>query len=214
MSNPYQPQQPPTQGPGGPPRQGPPPGPPGQQQLGPAGQPPRKPKSRLIPALITGVTCALVFGSCGVGVASLGSGVQAAAPGPTTMVTVTAAAAPAGETTVTVTEKPEPAPTVTVTEKPKPGPTVTVTKTEKAKAPTAPSGFGPGTYEVGVDMPAGKYKTKGPDDSGLDSCYWSRNRDASGEDIIANSLLKGQGVVVINKGEYFETDGCQDWVKQ
>lgn len=162
---------------------------------------PAKKKSRVVPAVITGIVALLI--GIGIGSAAAGGSAQTAAPG--------------AEPAVTVTETVEkPGGTATVTEKPKPAPTVTVTKTvtQKAEAPAAPEGFGAGTYEVGVDMPAGKYKTKGPDDSGIDSCYWSRNEDASGENIIANALLEGQGVVEINKGEYFETTGCLDWVKQ
>lgn len=75
---------------------------------------------------------------------------------------------------------------------------------------------GDGQYLVGEDMQAGTYKTAGPDKSGfVDNCYWARAKDASGEfeAIIANDNLKGQGRVTVNKGEYFETNGCQEWTK-
>lgn len=59
---------------------------------------------------------------------------------------------------------------------------------------------GDGQYLVGEDTKPGTYKT---------------DKDASGEfdAIIANENLQGQGRVTVNKGEYFETKGCQEWTK-
>lgn len=67
-----------------------------------------------------------------------------------------------------------------------------------------------GTYLVGEDVKAGSYKTSGPSDG---MCYWARNSDDSGElkSIIANDILKGPGRVTLNKGEIFETNGCDTW---
>ncbi|MFF9811669.1 hypothetical protein ACF1G5_42490 [Streptomyces coeruleorubidus] len=67
-----------------------------------------------------------------------------------------------------------------------------------------------GTYLVGEDVKAGSYKTSGPSDG---MCYWARNKDDSGElkAIIANDILKGPGRVTLNKGEIFETNGCDTW---
>jgi hypothetical protein len=84
------------------------------------------------------------------------------------------------------------------------------------KSGTAATVEGDGQYLVGEDMPAGTYKTAGPDKGGLiDNCYWARARDASGEfeAIIANANLEGQGRVTLNKGEYFEIKGCREWTK-
>ena len=124
-----------------------------------------------------------------------------------------------------------PAPAVTVTRtasakrvEPKPAITVTATATERVtvkpkpakKAGAATTVDGDGQYLVGDDMQAGTYKTAGPDKSGfVDNCYWARTKDASGEfsAIIANANLQGQGRVTVNKGEYFETNGCQKWTK-
>ncbi|MGW3458402.1 hypothetical protein ACWDE9_02020 [Streptomyces olivaceoviridis] len=122
-------------------------------------------------------------------------------------------AAPAPAVTVTKTAssgggKSEPA--ATVTEK------VTVTPKPAEKAGPATSVEGDGQYLVGEDMRAGTYRTAGPDTSGfVDNCYWARTKDASGEfeAIIANDNLQGQGRVTVNKGEYFETNGCQKWTK-
>ncbi|MFD4599880.1 hypothetical protein ACFWPQ_17870 [Streptomyces sp. NPDC058464] len=123
-----------------------------------------------------------------------------AAPAPAVTVTKTAAA-PGGD---------EPEPAVTVTEK------VTVTPKPTKKPGAATTVEGDGQYLVGEDMQAGTYKTAGPDKTGfVDNCYWARTKDASGEfdAIIANENLQGQGRVTVNKGEYFETTGCQKWTK-
>ncbi|MEV4916191.1 hypothetical protein AB0K47_05185 [Streptomyces tirandamycinicus] len=113
-----------------------------------------------------------------------------------------------------------PRPTVTVTETakaadPEPAPTVTETvtaKPKKTKAPGPATSFsGEGEYLVGEDIKAGTYKTAGPDSEF--GCYWERAKDASGEfgSIIANNNLNGPGRVTLNRGEYFKTNGCQEW---
>lgn len=121
----------------------------------------------------------------------------------------------------------QPAPAVTVTktaEAAAPKPAVTVTakapaksKPKPTKKPAAPAAIdGDGQYLVGEDIKAGTYKTAGPqdDDFGL-GCYWARLKNASGEfdAIITNGNITGQARVTVNKGEYFETKGCQKWEK-
>ncbi|GHH95060.1 hypothetical protein [Streptomyces capillispiralis] len=124
------------------------------------------------------------------------TGDSKAAPRPTVTITETAGA-----------EAPEPAPTVTETV------TETVTaKPKKTKKPGPATRFsGDGEYLVGEDMKAGTYKTAGPADEW--GCYWERAKDASGEfeAIITNNNLTGQGRVTLNNGEYFKTNGCQEW---
>jgi hypothetical protein len=85
-------------------------------------------------------------------------------------------------------------------------------------SPAAPAGplteFGPGTYEVGIDIKTGTHKTSGPDKSDIyPSCYWARNKDASGsfESIIANDNIGGPGTVTLKKGEVFEASGSCTW---
>lgn len=89
------------------------------------------------------------------------------------------------------------------------------TSKPEPEEPSGPlSSFGTGTYLVGEDVKAGTYKTKGPETGGFfENCYWSRNKDDSGEfeSIIANDNLQGPGRVTLNKGEVFETNGCQNW---
>lgn len=82
---------------------------------------------------------------------------------------------------------------------------------------TEPAGpkteFGDGQWLVGRDVKPGTYRTTGPADDGIGTCYWAREKDASGEfdAIIANGDPTGPANVTVNKGEYFETNGCQTW---
>lgn len=65
-----------------------------------------------------------------------------------------------------------------------------------------------GTYEVGVDVAPGKYKT-----TGGKSCYWARLRDTAARDIIGNGIGDGPAVVTVRAGELFETARCAPWTK-
>jgi hypothetical protein len=93
--------------------------------------------------------------------------------------------------------------------------TVVETAPPAAPAPAAPADgtIGEGVWRVGEDVDPGTYRTTGPDSSGLDLCYWSRSSDSSGDfdSIIANSILNGPGVVTIESGEVFTSNGCQPW---
>jgi hypothetical protein len=67
-----------------------------------------------------------------------------------------------------------------------------------------------GTYEVGVDIKAGTYKTKG-----ASGCYYSVNGDANGNDIISNNISDGPGIVSVSNGQWLELDCSNaDWVLQ
>jgi hypothetical protein len=66
--------------------------------------------------------------------------------------------------------------------------------------------FDDGTYEVGVDIAVGKYKT-----SGGANCYWARMRQPDDSSIIANDLGAGPRTVVVAKGEYFTSQRCGTW---
>jgi hypothetical protein len=71
---------------------------------------------------------------------------------------------------------------------------------------------GDGTWHAGEDFAAGTYRA----DAG-ESCYWSRLRTPHGsdsiDDIIDNGLGGGQQTVLINDGEWFETQDCGTWTK-
>ncbi|WP_405056517.1 hypothetical protein OG474_27715 [Kribbella sp. NBC_01505] len=125
--------------------------------------------------------------------AALSSGV----PAPT--VTVTTAAKPGEEVTVT-------APPVTVTKPAPPAKTVTAQPPQASAAITDD-----GTYEVGVDIKPGKYKSAGGGD-----CYWARMSSLDGDlgGIIANNLSSGPQTVVIKKSDKaFKTERCGEWRK-
>ena len=87
---------------------------------------------------------------------------------------------------------------------------------ESALRTTAPTSTGPvtsfgsGTYEVGVDVVAGEYRTPG-----TDSCYWARlrNNDGSSGDILDNSFGAGPQVVTLRDGEFFENQSCGMWAQ-
>lgn len=97
---------------------------------------------------------------------------------------------------------------------------VPAAKTNPQAVPAKPAGpatqIGDGTYQVGVDMAAGRYKTPGPTDDLFHNCYWERNRDDSGQfgSIIANGNTQGPGSVTVKAGEFFQTSGGCTWTKQ
>ena len=71
--------------------------------------------------------------------------------------------------------------------------------------PEYPEGvYGPGTYKVGTDIPAGEYKlTAEKDDTG----YYEVKTDMSSDGgIESNSLFKGNEYVVVQDGEYLSVN--------
>lgn len=73
---------------------------------------------------------------------------------------------------------------------------------------------GDGTYLIGGDVPAGRYRTMVPETSIF--CYWERLSDTTGQlgDIIANGNAKSgaQAVVTIQDGDKaFRSEGCGLW---
>lgn len=86
-------------------------------------------------------------------------------------------------------------------------------------APPAAAGplkeVGDGTYEVGVDMVAGKYKTPGPDKTSFyPNCYWELNKggdDGDIHNIISNDNLQGPGVLTAKKGQNLKLSGGCTW---
>lgn len=82
---------------------------------------------------------------------------------------------------------------------------------------TAPAGprtsFADGVWEVGVDVKPGKYKASGTSDG---SCYHAHLSGTTGslDDIIGNHRGAGPQTVVIEEGQYFESDDCGTWTLQ
>jgi hypothetical protein len=75
-------------------------------------------------------------------------------------------------------------------------------------AKKAPKTYGEGTYEVGVDIKAGKYKT-----SGGTNCYFARLSSLDGGDIIDNNLSDGPMIASIKKTDKaIEFSGECSWV--
>lgn len=66
---------------------------------------------------------------------------------------------------------------------------------------------GNGTYQVGVDIAPGVYKSAGPIDGG--ACYWKR---LNGDAMVDNGLTKKAPVVTIDPTDTtFRTSDCQTW---
>ncbi|WP_158092241.1 MULTISPECIES: DUF732 domain-containing protein [Pseudonocardia] len=72
-----------------------------------------------------------------------------------------------------------------------------------------------GTYEVGADIEAGRYKTDGPI-AGARACYQARLSDDSGDSssIIANDITDGPSSVTIGAGEFVKFSGGCTWTMQ
>jgi hypothetical protein len=93
------------------------------------------------------------------------------------------------------------------------------TATAPAPATPAPAAgtFSDGTYEVGADIPPGKYRTTGPDPSdALPMCYTARLKDTSGDpgSIISNNIVKGPGVFTVKSSDNaVEFSGGCTWTK-
>jgi hypothetical protein len=74
-----------------------------------------------------------------------------------------------------------------------------------------------GTYKVGKDIAAGRYKTVGPPTNAtIRNCRWESAKDDSGElgSIISSGDTQGPGSVTVKAGEYFQTAGGCTWTKQ
>lgn len=73
-------------------------------------------------------------------------------------------------------------------------------------SPPDPNTFGDGTYEVGVDIQPGKYKSPGGN-----GCYWARLDRV--QQIIDNDLSDGPTVVTVQKTDgYLKLSNCT-WTK-
>lgn len=169
----------------------------------PQGQPPQQPPRPLPPqpkqkpfgwvAMLIATASTLIIGSCTGGL--IGSASSIGAP----------------QATVTV-----PGPTVTVTEKAEQPAEKKEEPAKETTEPAPPAGLGDGTYEVGVDVKPGRYKTVVPDDSR--NCYWARLKNDSGElsAIIANennSPGARVSVTIKKSDKFFSSRGCGDWTK-
>ena len=69
-----------------------------------------------------------------------------------------------------------------------------------------------GTWEVGTDIKAGKYKTPGAEDGVIEFCSWSVQKGDDYVDFGSSGESDAQGLVTLKNGQVFETNGCQPWV--
>lgn len=81
-----------------------------------------------------------------------------------------------------------------------------------AAAPAGPmTTFGNGTYEIGVDIKAGKYRSPGVQSSIAPLCYFDQT-DASGTIKDQGVANEGPSRVTLKSGLTFKSSGCEDWV--
>jgi hypothetical protein len=104
---------------------------------------------------------------------------------------------------------------------PDPGVRPSVTPTKPTPAPrkvAEPLKFGDGTYLVGDEIPAGTYKTPGASESAFQFCSWNvRSGEGSDADYLDGGVAdktKQQQRVKLKRGQVFDSQGCQDWVRQ
>ena len=131
---------------------------------------------------------------------------------------VGAATTPAATTPAATTPSSQPPGNVSV---PTTAPQQRATTTAAAPASALPVGAATsvrdGTYEVGKDIAAGRYKTAGPPTNAtIRNCRWQSAKDDSGElrSIISSGDTQGPGSVTVKAGEFFQTSGGCTWTKQ
>jgi hypothetical protein len=151
--------------------------------------------------IIVGVVAAVLVLCCSGGVVALvagGNDEQAARDAVTAQDDVNRAAAlPSASTT-------SPAPSAT-SSSPTAAPTTTSAKPTKTTPP--PVIISAGTYTVGEDMPAGRYKVV---ERAGEFCYWSISRNGELQD---NHYGPGFPSFTVRNGDEVEVDGCPDYRK-
>jgi hypothetical protein len=83
----------------------------------------------------------------------------------------------------------------------------------KTSASQRPDTIREGTWEVGVDVKPGKYRTGGALEASIPMCYWDVRDGAPTGDFVDQGVTKvgESGIVVLKKGQYFKTSGCEAW---
>lgn len=124
-----------------------------------------------------------------------------------------AGAAGAGSTTTTTPRTvSSPSPVYITVPASAPAPPPTTAAGVPTKTTAAPVTVEDGTWTVGLDIPAGRYRTTAAVDS---SCNWAIYKSGTnGDDIIAIDIPGGgRPVVTVKKGQDFHTSGCGTWVR-
>ena len=168
------------------------------------------------PALAGVITSAVAAAVCLLGLVITAAG-AASAPAATTPAATPSAAAPSAATT----PNSQPPGNVSVVSVPTTAPQQRATTTAAPPASALPVGAATsvrdGTYEVGKDIAAGRYKTAGPPTNAtIRNCRWQSAKDDSGESrsIISSGDTQGPGSVTVKAGEFFQTSGGCTWTKQ
>jgi hypothetical protein len=68
---------------------------------------------------------------------------------------------------------------------------------------------GDGTFEVGVDIEGGLYRS-----SGKQGCHYTVYGDAKGDDTLLDKTTAGSTSVSLRAGTWFVTRGCAEWTRQ
>lgn len=88
----------------------------------------------------------------------------------------------------------------------------TPTPTATATA-TATRIDGEATVLVGTDVRSGTYRTSGPSDPEIE-CEYTISRDSGASDVIDEGQTNGTATVSLRDGEYFDSDDCEEWVRE
>jgi hypothetical protein len=92
-----------------------------------------------------------------------------------------------------------------------PAPVPSVPSPHTLKSPTDTSIPGEGEFLVGTgraaDVRPGLYHSS----RNQQVCSWQREKDATGEHIIASDRAEGGTYVQLRAGEFFDTSGCTTW---
>jgi hypothetical protein len=168
------------------------------------GQPPKKEKRFGWLALSLATVGALIVGGTAGSLGASGDGGTAAIPAATVTVTATEAAEPAPAPTVKVTE--------TTKAKPEPEP-----EPEPEPQPEPESDrISDGSYEVGVDIDPGRYKTVTPAEDNGSVCYaevYTADDFLEPDTLETEMTYSGLTIIDIPKknGAIFWSEGCGEW---
>ena len=79
-----------------------------------------------------------------------------------------------------------------------------------AEPPGLPTSMDDGTWEIGEDVPSGRYQSPGGND-----CYWARLKhgDDSPAGVIQKNLGGGPQTITVHQKEDLQTLGCGTWKK-
>jgi hypothetical protein len=84
-----------------------------------------------------------------------------------------------------------------------------------SSVPAQKSGsIGPGTWEVGVDVKPGKYRTAGAEAGVVKYCSWQVLKGSETGEFLAGSAVTKEiqpARVTLSKGQFFITSGCKEW---